>query len=470
MAKADGSRRKRKSAAGGAARSAAEGLPVLRRNVAGIDVGSTENWVCCPPKQDGTANVRKFGTMTCDLEKTADWLKAEGVESVAMESTGVYWIPLYELLEERGVEVLLANAKQLSNVPGRKTDMEDCQWIQLLHGCGLLRGSFRPAESICQLRTIMRECCNLIDERGRKIQRMQKALDQMNVQVHRAVTDVTGATGMGIIRAIVAGERDPLALAGLRDKRCLKSAKQFAEYLRGTWREEHLFNLAMNLELYDKLNEMIEIYQQKIAELMQQVEPDERRGETAPKHPSKTKTKKMRERGEEGIRQSLWRFSGFDLTRIDGISAGTAMVALTEVGFDLGDFPTEDHFTSWLRLAPHRPISGGKVLKKKRNAVGATRLANSLRMAASSLHRSQTALGAQFRRISRRKGRSVAIFAIARKLAVLIYRMLRYGQDYVDQGAAAYEERFKERRIHNLKSMAKEIGYQLNPIPVEATA
>jgi len=449
---------------------ATDGLPVLRRNVAGIDVGSTENWVCCPPNPDGTANVRKFGTMTCDLEKTVEWLRAEGVESVAMESTGVYWIPLYELLEKDGFDVLLANARQLSNVPGRKTDMEDCQWIQLLHSCGLLRGSFRPSENICQLRALMRECSNLIEERSRKVQRMQKALDQMNVQVHRAVTDITGVTGMRIIRSIVAGEREPLVLAGLRDKRCNKTPLEFAEHLRGTWREEHLFNLRMNLELYDKLNEMIETYQQKITALMQHVEPEDCRGKQAPEHPNPEKAKAICKRGEDDLRQSLWRFSGVDLTRIDGISTGCATVALTEVGFDLCDFPTEHHFVSWLRLAPYRPVSGGKVLKKKRNAVGATRLANVLRMAAATLQRSHTALGAQFRRISRRKGHSVAVFAIARKLAILVYRMMRYGQDYIDQGAAAYEERFKQRRLHNLKSMAMEIGYELQPMTAAPAA
>jgi transposase len=231
-------RAKRKAIAAQAA--TAQGLPVLRADVAGIDVGSIEHWVGCPPKPDGSANVQSFGTTTRALEQLADWLQSEGIKSVAMESTGVYWIPLYELLESRGLEVLLANAKQLANVPGRKTDMSDCQWLQLLHSCGLLRGSFRPSEEVCQLRALMRECSNLIEERGRKVLRMQKALDQMNVQVHRAVTDITGTTGMDIIRAIVDGERDPLALAGLRDKRCSKSVEEFAEHLRGTWREEHL--------------------------------------------------------------------------------------------------------------------------------------------------------------------------------------------------------------------------------------
>ncbi len=449
-------------------RSECIGLPVLKRHAAGIDVGSTEHWVCCPPKPDGSANVRRFGTRSCDLEELAKWLKSEGIESVAMESTSVYWIPLYELLEANGFDALLANARQLSNVPGRKTDMQDCQWIQLLHACGLLRGSFRPGQEICALRALMRECSNLIEDRTRCVQRMQKSLDQMNVQVHRAVSDITGVTGMGIMRAIVAGERDPLALAGLRDRRCRKTTREFAEYLRGTWHEEHLFNLRMSIELYDKFNNMIDTYQEKISALMEQLQPEDRRNATPPDHPCKTKAKNLRQRGQESIRQALWRFSGVDITRIDAISTTAANIILTEVGLDLTDFPTEKHFVSWLRLSPNQQISGGKILKKKRNAVGATRVANVLRMCATCLERSQTALGAQFRRLSRRKGRAVAIFAMARRLATLIYRMLRYGQDYVDQGVDAYEEQFKERRIQAMVSSAKQMGYELKPIEVAA--
>jgi len=444
------------------------GLPVLRPNVAGIDIGSQEHWVAGPPKADGAPNVRVYGTVTSDLNKLAQWLKSQGVESVAMESTGVYWIPLYELLESRGFEVLLCNSKQTSNVPGRKTDFEDCQWIQLLHSCGLLRGSFRPSDEICQLRALLRECSNLIEERTRCVQRMQKALDQMNVQVHRAVTDITGTTGMSIIRAITAGERDPIVLAGFRDKRCKKKIEQFAEHLRGTWRQEHLFNLKMNLELYDKLNEMIDTYHQKINELMLALEPDDRKDRQPPQHPNKAKRKAIIKRGEESMRQGFWRFAGVDLTRIDGISTGVASVVFAEAGLDLDAFPTEKHFTSWLRLAPNRSISGGKVLKKKRNATGATRLANALRMAASSLKNSPTALGAQFRRIARRKGFTVAVFAMARRLATLIYRMLRYGEDYVDKGAQAYEEQFKQRRLRSLATTAKQMGYELKPVGAAA--
>ncbi len=239
-------------------------LPAARPMVAGIDVGSTQHWVCGPARADGKANVRVFGTTTDQLSELADWLAEQGVESVAMESTYVYWIPIYELIESRGIEVLLVNARQLHNVPGRKTDMSDCQWLQLLHSCGLLRGSFRPSEAITRLRSLQRQMANLVKERTRCVQWMQKALDQMNVQVHRAVTDLTGTTGMAIVRAIVAGERDPGQLARLRDRRCRKSAEQIAHHLTGTWREDHLFNLASALHLFDTLEQEIASYETRL--------------------------------------------------------------------------------------------------------------------------------------------------------------------------------------------------------------
>jgi transposase len=232
-------------------------LPVLQPMVAGVDVGSTQHWVCGPARADGAPNVQVFGTTTLQLNELADWLVEQGVKSVAMESTYIYWIPLYELLESRGVEVVLVNARQLHNVPGRKTDFSDCQWIQLLHSCGLLRGSFRPTEAITRLRALHRQMANFVVERSRCVQRMQKALDQMNVQVHRAVAELTGTTGMAIVRAIVAGERNPARLAMHRDRRCHKSEEEIARYLTGTWREEHLFNLAASLRLYDSLQETI---------------------------------------------------------------------------------------------------------------------------------------------------------------------------------------------------------------------
>jgi transposase len=431
--------------------------------VAGLDVGSSQHWVCGPARDDGQPNVRVFGTTTDQLNELAGWLSEQGVESVAMESTSVYWIPIYELLESRGIEVVLVNARQLHNVPGRKTDFSDCQWLQLLHSCGLLRGSFRPGEAITRLRALQRQLANLVAERARCVQWMQKSLDHMNVQVHRAVTDLTGVTGMAIVRAIVGGERDPARLALYRDRRCRKSPQEIARYLTGNWRDEHLFNLASTLRLFDALDTEIASHEARLLKEIESLQPPERQEEPVPPHPNPAKEKAIKARGEQPARTTLWRFAGVDLTRIDGISAGAAQIVLTEVGPDLSAFPSEDHFISWLRLCPRTPISGGKPLKKRRNGLGANRIAGALRMAATSLERSKTALGASFRRIARHKGGAVAVFATARQLARLIYRMLRYGHDYVDIGEKAYDRHFQIRRLAALTETAKNLGYTLVP-------
>lgn len=439
----------------------AASLPAVRPKVAGLDVGSSQHWVCGPARPDGSPNVRMFGTTTGQLEQLADWLVEEGVESVAMESTYVYWIPIYELLESRGMEVLLVNARQLHNVPGRKTDVSDCQWLQILHSCGLLRGSFRPQEAVTRLRALQRQLANLVEERTRSVQWMQKALDQMNVQVHRAVSDITGLTGMAMVRAIVAGERDPARLALHRNGRCSKSASEIAHYLAGNWREEHLFNLTSALRIYDALEVEIATYGRRLLEELHALEAPERQELAVPAHPNPAKERALKARGEQQARATLWRFAGVDLTRIDGISTAAAQVILTEVGPDLGAFPSEHHFVSWLRLCPRTPISGGRPLKKRRNSLGANRIAGVLRMAALSLQRSKTALGAAFRRVARYKGGAVAVFATARKLAHLIYRMLRHGHEYVDIGETAYEQRFEIRRVAALHEAARSLGYSL---------
>ena len=448
---------------------AAATLAQIRPQVAGIDLGSREHWVCGPGAAGRERPVCVFGTTTPELERLADWLQAAGVLSVAMESTHVYWIPVYELLQARGLEVVLVNARQLHHVPGRKTDMADCQWLQLLHSCGLLRGSFRPAESITRLRALHRQLGNFTRERTRFVQWMQQALDQMNVQVHRAVSDLTGRTGMAIIRAIVDGERDPRALAALRSPRCRKTRAEFEPYLSGNWREEHLFNLAAALQLYDAIQAQIGAHEARLLEEIRALAPPERSAAAVPAHPNPTKEKAIRSRGEQAQRTDLWRFAEVDLTRIDGISVGAAQTILTEVGLDLSSFPSEKHFISWLRLSPRTAISGGKALpKKKANGTGANRIAAVLRMGAVSLQRSRSALGAAFRRTARRKGYSVAVFCLARKLAVLVYRMLRYGQDYLDDGEAEYEARFERRRLAGITAAAKSLGFELvarNPAP-----
>ena len=440
-------------------------LPVLRQKVAGIDIGSRQHWVAGPQHDDGLANVRVFNTTTADLTAMVDWLVEQGVESVAMESTSVYWIPVYELLESRGLEVLLVNARQLHNVPGRKTDMHDCQWIQVLHSCGLLRGSFRPTEEITRIRAIHRQLGNLITEQTRSVQWIQKALDQMNVHVHHAVTDLTGQTGMAIVRAIAAGERRPSELAKLRDSRCQKSEAQIAEHLTGTWREEHLFNLGSALRLYDMLEAEIAAYNRKLDEELKKLEPPDRQDTPVPPHPNKAKEKAMQRHGDIPRRDSLVRVAGVDLTRIDGISVEAASTILDEVGRDLSRFPTEHHFVSWLKLCPRRPFSGGKPLSKSgRKGTGANRISGILRMAAVSLSRSRSALGAYYRRVARHKDGGIAVFATARRLACYVYRLLRFGQPFVDIGQAAYEDLFRERRLRALQTSANALGLALVPL------
>jgi transposase len=440
-----------------------EGLPVVRPNVAGIDLGSETHWVCAPGAEGVGREVEQFGATTPELERMVSWLQERKVESVAMESTGVYWIAPHEVFDRHELEVVLVNTRELGRVPGRKkTDRVDCKWIQRLHSCGLLAGSFRPKEQVCMLRTLVRDKGNLVAEAGDWLRRMQKSLDQMNVRVHRAVADIEGVTGMAIVRAIVAGERNPRELAKLRHPGCHKSQEEIAEQLSGHWREDHLFSLQQSLKMYDAIQERITAYDQELLRKLAEMEREECRGQEPPKLNNPQKAKTIRKRGQDPMRQALYRISGVDLTGIDAIGVETVQVVLSEYGPDLSRFPTEKQFVSHINLAPHQPMSGGKpVKKKKKRGSASSRVAAALRMAAVSLRRSNTALGAYYRQIARRTGADVAVFATARKLATLIYRLLRWGQPYLDEGVQAFEKRHQQARIQRLTALAKDLGYQL---------
>lgn len=447
-----------------------EGMPVLRQQVAGMDVGSKSHWVCAPTVDGSGREVKEFGATTPELEEMGRWLRERKVESVAMESTGVYWIAPHEILEGQGFEVVLVCTRALAQVPGRKkTDRIDCKWIQRLHSCGLLRGSFRPAEEVCMLRTLVRDKATLMAEQADWIRRIQKSLDQMNVRVHRAVSDIKGATGMAILRAIVGGERDPVKLAELRDPGCRQSAEEIAQQLSGHWRQDHLFSLEHGLKMYDALREEIQAYDQEILRLLGQLEPPENQGKQAPELKNRNKAKMIRQRGEEPMRQALFRISGVDLAAIDAVGVGVGQVVLTEYGPDLSCFPTEKHFVSHLTLAPKQPISGGKPVKtKKKRGSASSRVAAALRSAALSLQHSRTALGAYFRHTSHRLGPDVAAFATARKLATYIYRLLRWGQAYVDVGAEAAESLYQAARLNRLRTNAAQLGYEVVARPTTA--
>jgi transposase len=449
----------------GQPRAGRKGFLSVRPNVAGIDIGSRQMHVCGPADEKGQGQLAVFDTTTADIQACAKWLRALGVESVAMESTGVYWIPVFELLESSGLEVLLVDTRPLSRVPGRKTDVTDCEWIQTLHSCGLLQSCYRPSDAISELRSIVRMKAKLVSNQSDWQRRMQKCLDQMNVRVHHAVSDVNGTTGLAILRAIVAGERDPKKLAELRDPRCRNSKEQIAEYLTGHWRPAHLFNLAKCLKMYDFLTAEIESYEGEIKRRLKQLTPPGSQDKKAPPLPNKERMKGFKKRGEEEKRQELYRMVGADLTTIDGVGVETAEAIVSEYGVDLSKFAQEKQFIAHLQLAPRQAISGGKPIQKWKRKTTGTRTGRALRMAATGLRKSATALGAYYRRISRSKGANVAVFATARKIGTLVYRLLRWGQAYVDEGQLAYEARFQAARLRSFFATANQLGMQVVPKP-----
>lgn len=443
-----------------------DGFPVLRREVAGIDVGSEQHWVCAPACAGPGRDVAVFAATTPGVQQLIAWLHARGVRSVALESTGVYWIVPHEMLEAAGFQVVLVDTRALGRVPGRpKSDRRDCEWIQRLHACGLLRGAFRPAEQVCVLRTLMRDKGTLIAERSDWLRRMQKSLDQMNVRIHRAVSDLDGVTGMAILRAIAAGERDPHRLAALRHRRCAKTETEIAAQLTGHWRADHLFSLQQALHMYDAITARLIAYDQEIQRQLAQMTPRDRRDIDAPPPANASKAKAMKTRGQDPLRQALYRVSGVDLTTIDALGVETVSIVVSEYGPDLSRFPTEKQFVAHMRLAPYQPISGGKIVRHhKKPSSASARVGAALRMAALTARRSQTALGAYYRRIAQRCGADVAVFATARKLAQYVYRLLRWGQPYVDEGAAAYDKRYHEARVKRMAASAKQLGYTLMAI------
>jgi len=402
-------------------------------------------------------SVREFSTFTDDLEALADWLVECGITTAAMESTGIYWIPVFEIIEQRGIEVRLVNAHHVKNVPGRKSDVLDCQWLQQLHTYGLMRGAFRPQSQVCELRAYVRQRATLIRNAASHIQHMQKALAQMNILLHNVVNDITGMTGMRIIKAILAGERNPEKLAAMRDVRCKNDTATIARSLHGSYRKEHLFSLKQAVEQY-------EFYLKQVADCDQQILEQLKSFDT--KHDDKDSDKDKTVKPPRTVEEALLKMSGVDLAAIDGISTVTALKVIAEIGIDMSQWKTEKHFASWLGLCPGSKISGGKVLSRATRQV-ANRAAAALRMSALSLQNSKSALGAYFRRMRTRLGTPKAITATAHKLARLVYSMLKHGSEYIDFGQKQYEERYKARVFQNIKKRAQELGYELMPIQSE---
>lgn len=437
----------------------AQDWQIVHPNAAGIDVGAAEHYVAVPAGRDAQP-VRQFGACTEDLIAMEQWLKQCGVDTVALESTGVYWIPLYELLEARGFKVILANARAVKNVPGRKSDVLDCQWLAQLTAYGLVSSAFRPAGEVCALRELVRQRQMLIGMQAQHIQHMQKALALMNLKLTEAVSDITGKTGLAIIRAIVAGERNPSELARLRDRRVKASEDDLRRALEGHYRAEHLFALKQALSLYDAYAERVQECDVELERaLMALARSDD---DVPPQDPRKAKTHAKNAPAFD-LRKALFRCYGVDLTRINGIHVTTALTMLGEIGFDLTKFKNAKHFCAWLGLAPGTKISGGKRLSGRRPKV-ANRAAQALRLAAQSLRNSQSGLGAYFRRLCARMDKPKAITATAHKLARIIYAMLTKGQAFVDQGEALFEERYRQRVLHNLKRRAMQLGMNLVPV------
>jgi len=450
----------------------ADDLAVTQRHAAGVDVHAALHFVSVAPADvpAGFRNpdpklpdgVRKFGTTTSDLEAIAAWLQECGVTTVAMEATGVFWIPLYDLLASRGFDVILVDPRQTTHAPGRpKSDVLDCQWIRRLHSYGLLTASFRPADDIVRWRGFQRQRDMLIRYAAQHVQHLQKTLEEMNVKLTEVVSDIVGQTGMKIIQDIVRGQRDPLKLAKHRHENCKRTEAEIARALQGTWRAEHLFALKQALKLY-------EFYQKQLRECEARIElclrgmEDKSKGAALPASARKRRRQPEKNEVRFGARGLLFKMAGVDLTVLEGISETTALVILSEIGTDMSQFPHEKNFVSWLGLCPQHRGSAGKIFKR-RTRRGANRAARALRMAAQGCHHAKNALGAFYRRIQARAGGAKAVVATARKIAERVYRLLKYGQEYVRQSQEAYEAAYQDRMMKGLAKKAASLGYKLVP-------
>jgi transposase len=432
-------------------------LPVMRPAAAGIDIGATEIFVAVPADR-ATENVCSFPTFTQDLYALADWLRSCGIKTVAMESTGVYWIPLFQILEDRGFEVCLVNARHVKNVPGRRTDVSDCQWLQFLHSVGLLRASYRPEQDVCAVRSLLRHRESLVQMAATHVNHMQKALDQMNLQLHHVISDITGLTGLAIVDAILAGERDPFALARLRHERIKASEAVIAKSLVGDYRTEHLFTLRQSVTAYRSYQKLIDDCDAEIRLCLDQFKPP-----TKPAAGTDTTDAKGKSQSNDGVlRSELRRVFGVDLTRIPGIRTGIAQTLFGEIGPDFTKFRSASAFASWMGLCPDNDISGGKVLWVGTRKVKC-RAATALRMAAQSLHHSKSALGDFYRRMRAKLGAPKAITAAAHKLARIIFHLVTTRQEFDDSRFAADQLRYEKRQEAKLRAKAKALGFQLIP-------
>jgi transposase len=437
------------------------GLPIINEYTAAIDIGSRFHVAAVAPDLS-TEAVRTFQAFTGDVERMADWFLSLGIKTVAMESTGVYWVPVYEVLETRGLEVIVANARDARSVPGRKTDVNDAQWLQRLHACGLLRASFRPGRDIAALRGYLRVRERLLEYAAAHIQHMQKALTFMNLQLHHVVTDVAGVTGMRIMRAIIHGERDPDVLAAMRDVRVRASAETVRAALIGNYQPEHLFALKQAIQLYDFYQTRVDECDVEIERVLVNLKADKKE----PINPLPARRTKTRQPNAVSFdtRPLLYQITGVDLTQIHGIGPYLALRLISECGTDLSRWPTAKHFTSWLTLSPGSKISGGKVLSARTKKT-TNRVAAQLRLAATTVSRTDTALGAFYRRLATRIGKAKAVTATARKIAVLFYNAMRFGMSYQDPGADHYEKSYRERVIKQLHRRAARFGLRLQEAP-----